>query len=116
MKNRSDIELVSIKDNKDIVEVLKRNKRVNLPFATIWISKNTNKSLINYALLVNKSQFKLSVTRNKVKRQLRNILIASDLKGGFNILLKPNSTWLKREYKDLNKTIINSINKFNNGK
>ena len=116
MKNKSGIKLVAIKDNKQIVNILKKNKKVSLSFVTIWYYKSTNKSLINYALLVNKSQFKLAVTRNKIKRQLRNILIASDIKGGLDILIKPNAIWLKKQYLELSINIINTITKFNNGK
>ncbi len=116
MKDKSGIVLISIKTNKEIVELLKNSKKLNLPYTTIWLAKQPNKSQINYALLVNKTQFKLAVVRNKVKRQLRNILISSDLKGGIRILIKPNSTYLKKDYFEIQKTLINTIQRYQNGK
>lgn len=114
MKNKIGTQLISIKENKKIVEVLKNNRKINLPFISLFLSKNKNLSTIEYALLVNKSQFKLSVTRNKIKRQLRNILIDSEFGGGFKILFKPNSLYLKKQYQEVKQSIYKSLNK--NGK
>jgi len=116
MKSNSGAVLVSIKSNNEIFETLKKAKRINLPFTTIWISRSKELSNSQYALLVNKSQFKLAVTRNKIKRQLRNILIASELKKGMRILIKPNSLILKREYSNIKELINETINKYQNGK
>lgn len=116
MKNKSAINLVSIRTNNEIVQVLKTGKKLNLPYLTIWLIKQVNKSQIQYGLLVNKTQFKLAVSRNKVKRQLRNILINSQLKGGIKILLKPNSTYLKKTYQQIKEQTLNIISKYQNGK
>ncbi|MCQ2956377.1 MAG: ribonuclease P protein component [Mycoplasmoidaceae bacterium] len=67
-------------------------------------------------MLVNKTQFKLAVSRNKVKRQLRNILITSNLKGGIKLLIKPNSTFLKKTYSQNKELLIQSITRNQNGK
>lgn len=111
MKNNSETKLIAIKDNKDIVNALKKGKRLNLPFATLWVVKDNDKSSIYYALLVNKSQFKLAVTRNKVKRQLRDILIKSNLNGGIKVLIKPNAIYLKKEYSEISQAILKILNK-----
>lgn len=116
MKDNSSIKLVSLKTNTEIVSILKRNKKVNLPIGTIWLTRHSNKTQINYALLVNKTSFKLAVTRNKIKRQLRNILIQSNLSGGLNILIKPNPIYLKKDYSTNKQLIINTITKYQNGK
>ena len=116
MKNKSSVVLTSIKTNKEIVQLLKNSKKLNLPYITMWLARQTNKSQIQYALLVNKTQFKLAVARNKVKRQLRNILINSELKGGIRLLLKPNSTYLKRTFSQIQEQITNTISKYQNGK
>lgn len=116
MKNRSSIVLISIKTNNEIVEVLKSGKKFNLPFATLWFAKQTNKSQIQYGLLVNKTQFKLAITRNKIKRQLRDILITSEIKGGLKLLIKPNSTYIKKDYLSIRENILKTISKYQNGK
>lgn len=116
MKNKISTTLVSIKTNQEIVQQLRKSKKLNLPYLTIWVGRQPNKSRIDYALLVNKNQFKLAVARNKIKRQLRSILINSDLTGGVKLLLKPNSTWLKKDYKELKESIIKTISKYQNGK
>ena len=116
MKNRISTSLSSIKTNNEIVQVLNKSKKMNLPYISLWIGKQSNKSLIQYALLVNKTQFKTAVTRNKIKRQLRNILITSELGGGLKILFKPNATYLKWNYQQIKEQLINVISKYQNGK
>lgn len=116
MKNKSSIVLNSIKTNNEIVEVLKSSKKLNLPYITIWLSRQNNKHEIQYALLVNKSQFKLAVLRNKVKRQLRNILINSEFKGGIKLLFRPNSTIINKQFSDISNKIYQTIDKYQNGK
>lgn len=115
MKNRSSVVLSSIKTNKEIVQILKSSRKFNLPYLSLWIGKQHDKSKIYYALLVNKSQFKKAVARNKVKRQLRNILITSEIKGGIKLLIKPNSNYLKKTYLQIKDQFINIIKKYQNG-
>lgn len=116
MKDRALTTLVSIKTNDDIVKLLKHSRKLNLPYLTLWIARQSNKSQIDYALLVNKTQFKHAVSRNKVKRQLRNILISSELKGGIQLLIKPNSNYLKKTYLQIKEQLIQTISKYQNGK
>ena len=116
MKNKIGSVLVSIKTNNQILDVFKKSKKINITSGTIWFCKNLNTNQISYALLLNKTYFKLAVTRNKIKRQLRNMLINSDLCGGFNVLIKPNTNYLKKEYKENETLIIKTIKKLENGK
>lgn len=116
MKNKIGTTLNSIKTNRQIVEVLKKNKKFNLSYLTIYIGKNNNKSSIEFALLVNKTQFKLAVQRNKIKRQLRNILLTSEFKGGMKLLFKPNSLYLKKTFQEIKENIFKTIKKYQNGK
>ncbi|MBQ0045327.1 MAG: ribonuclease P protein component [Mycoplasma sp.] len=115
MKNKSSTVLISIKTNKEIVSVLKVGRKLNLPYLTLWLARQSNKSQIEYALLVNKTQFKHAVARNKVKRQLRNILITSDIKGGIRILIKPNANYSKKTYLEVKEQFIKTIKKYQNG-
>ncbi|MCQ3907435.1 MAG: ribonuclease P protein component [Mycoplasmoidaceae bacterium] len=116
MKDKASTVLTSIKTNQEIVQLLKRSKKWNLPCLTLWLSQQSNKSQIDYALLVNKTQFKHAVTRNKIKRQLRSILINSDLKGGIKVLIKPNSIYLKKTYLQIKESLIKIIKQYQNGK
>lgn len=116
MKNKNGIILSSLKTNKEILEVFKKSKKINIPICTIWLGSSKNKKEINYALLVNKSQFKSAVVRNKIKRQLRSILIQLEMPGGFKILLKPNTTYLNKTFNEVKTSIINILTKNKNGK
>lgn len=116
MKDKAGTLLTSIKTNNEIVKLLKTSKKINLPCLTLWLNKQANKSKIDFALLVNKTQFKLAVSRNKVKRQIRNILITSELKGGLKLLIKPNSTYLKKTYSQIKELLIQTITRYQNGK
>lgn len=113
MKNKNNVNLVSIKSNSIILQIFKLNKKVNLSFITLWFANSINKANIDYALLVNKSNFKHATLRNKIKRQLRNILINSNLKGGIKILFKPNQIYLKKTYNEIQDKILITINKYN---
>ena len=116
MKNKIGVQLNSIKTNNKIVSVLKQSQKFHLPYLTIYLTKNSNKSLVEYALLVNKSQFRLATTRNKIKRQLRAILSTGDFKGGIKLLIKPNTLFLKKEFLQIQKSITSIIRKYQNGK
>lgn len=112
MKNKSSVNLVSIKLNSIILQIFKLNNKINLSFITLWFATSSNKTTIDYALLVNKSNFKHATLRNKIKRQLRSILINSHLNGGIKILFKPNPIYLKKTYNEIQDKIITSIKKY----
>lgn len=98
MKSKNAIKLVSLKLNKDIVKILHKGKKIILKNSDVWIAKSNHENIFKYALLVNKSYFKLAVTRNKIKRILRSLLQEIVTVGGFIFLIKPTSEFAKFSY------------------
>lgn len=98
MKSKNDIQLISLKLNKDIVKILHNGKKIILKNSDVWLAKTNNKTIFKYALLVNKSYFKLAVTRNKIKRILRSLLQEIVMVGGFIFLIKPTREFINFSY------------------
>ena len=98
MKSKNAIKLVSLKLNKDIAKVLHKGKKITLKNSNIWLAKSINETTFKYALLVNKSYFKLAVTRNKIKRILRSLLQEIVTTGGLIFLIRPTSNFINFSY------------------
>lgn len=62
----------TIKKNEEILRVLKSRNRIYSKEFTIFYKKNENKKRV--AFIVSKKISKKAVVRNKIKRQLRNIV------------------------------------------
>lgn len=112
MKNKNSIEIVSIKSNDDIVKVLHHGKKIVLKNAVVWLIKSKNFNSLKYALLVNKSNFKLAVTRNRIKRILRKILFEITSFGGLAILIKPNVSFISFSYNENKQFILDIFNEY----
>lgn len=93
MKNKSNILLVSIKLNKEIVFLLNHSKKIKTQGFDLWMKEHKDKQTIFYALLVTKNAFKLAVARNRIKRLIRHALQLSTISGGLSLLIKPNSNF-----------------------
>ncbi len=98
MKSKNAIKLISLKLNVDIVKILHKGKKIILKNSDVWLLKTDNKAVFKYALLVNKSYFKLAVVRNKIKRILRSLLQEIVMVGGIAFLIRPKSEFINFSY------------------
>ncbi len=114
MKSKNAIKLVSLRLNKDIVKVLHKGKKITLKNSSIWLVKFNNKAVFKYALLVNKSYFKLAVTRNKIKRTLRSLLQEIVTTGGLTFLIRPTSDFINFSYNQNKHFFIETFKQYAN--
>lgn len=91
--------------NEQILRTLKNNKKICSPTVNLFF-QNTNAKNWRMAIVVSKKNFKLAVTRNKVKRQAKAIVreLSLDL-NNMNIVLIIKQDWLNKTYSE-NKTIL----------
>ena len=111
MKNK----IVCLSKNAEFKEILKGKKKSNKYF-TIFFKKllNKNKNKLNISF-VTKRKLGNAVSRNKIKRKLRNItneiLNKLSLKLDYSYLVIAKNTILKNEYADIKKTMFTEFNK-----
>ena len=111
MKNK----IVCLSKNAEFKEILKGKKKSNKYF-TIFFKKlsNKNKNKLNISFVA-KKKLGNAVSRNKIKRKLRNItneiLNKLSLKLDYSYLVIAKNTILKNEYSDIKKTMFTEFNK-----
>ena len=111
MKNK----IVCLSKNAEFKEILKGKKKSNKYF-TIFFKKlsNKNKNKLNISF-VTKRKLGNAVSRNKIKRKLRNItneiLNKLSLKLDYSYLVIAKNTILKNKYADIKNTMFTEFNK-----
>ena len=111
MKNK----IVCLSKNSEFKEILKGKKKSNKYFI-IFFKKlsNKNKNKLNISFVA-KKKLGNAVSRNKIKRKLRNItneiLNKLSLKLDYSYLVIAKNTILKNEYADIKKTMFTEFNK-----
>ena len=111
MKSKNNILLKSIKKNEDFVFVLKQGRKIKNEIFSVWIKNNFSNKQINYGLMVSKEFFKKAVTRNKIKRQIKNMLLNINFKENMSILIKPTINYLNKDFQTNTKKLEELINK-----
>lgn len=96
-----------ISKNKEILYVIKNGKKISNEFYNIYNIESKNK-YSRFCISVSK-KYGNAVERNKIKRQIRNILTTNDIKMGYNyvIIIKPVVKELK--YQDIKNNLLQLI-------
>ncbi len=74
-----------LKENKDFNRIIKNNKPYKSKSFIIYLEKNTNIDCYKFGFSVGKKIGK-AVIRNKIKRQLRNIIDKNDYQNNLIVL------------------------------
>jgi len=107
--------IVCLSKNNEFKEILRGKKKSNKYFI-IFFKKlsNKNKNKLNISFVA-KKKLGNAVSRNKIKRKLRNItneiLNKLSLKLDYSYLVIAKNTILKNEYADIKKTMFTEFNK-----
>jgi len=106
--------ILALSNNQEFKDLLKKRK-VSNKFVTIFFGHLNNK---NYKMLnisfVTKKKLGNAVTRNKIKRRLRNIMndifkkISIKLDYSYLVIAKP--TMLNSDFKDIKETLFKEFN------
>ena len=94
--------------SEQILKTLKNNKKICSPTVNLFFQKNNSKNW-KIAIVASKKNFKLAVTRNKVKRQAKAIIreLSIDLMSN-NIVLIIKQDWLSKSFQE-NKIFLKKI-------
>ncbi|MDR2654397.1 MAG: ribonuclease P protein component [Mycoplasmataceae bacterium] len=102
----------------NFIESIKEKKRIELIYNSkknIW-TKNfkisylkNNDHKIFFVIFVNKKKFKLAVKRNKIKRQIRNILFTYKKNLGFDIGVSILPNYTTENFAQIKTDLFNSL-------
>ena len=107
--------ILALSKNEDFKNLLKK-KKISNKYVTIFFGVLSNKKITNLNIsFVTKKKIGNAVKRNKIKRQLRNIINDAVKKTSVNfnysylVIAKP--TMLNNEYTNIKETLFLSFNK-----
>ncbi len=95
-----------IKKNKEFELIIKNRKRLtNNYFNIYYIEEIFNK----YGISVPKKYFKTAVLRNKIKRQLKDIIDKNDVPNGYEYVIIVKEGLINLNYKEIKLEFLNLI-------
>ena len=99
-----------LKENKDFDRIIKNNHPFKSRYFLIFVEKNQ----INYHFGISVSK-KIcnAVGRNKIKRQIRNIIDTKDYQKNFNCIIIVKKSILQSDYLKMENDLISSFYKLN---
>ena len=100
-----------LKNGYDFDRIIKNNKSYRYENYIIYIEYTTDDSY-HFGISVGK-KIGNAVTRNKVKRQLKNIISKKHYKNGFNCIIIVKKGILLETYDEMNVDYNNAIEKLN---
>ena len=107
--------ILALSKNEDFKNLLKK-KKVSNKYVTIFFGVLSNKKIANLNMsFVTKKKIGNAVKRNKIKRQLKNIIndaikkISINFNYSYLVIAKP--TMLNNEYTNIKETLFLSFNK-----
>lgn len=104
MKNN---QFLSLSDRKIIANIRQQKKVIRTSFCSIYYLPNIIKKL-RFAIIIAKKNFKLAVQRNKIRRQIRQIIMDNDNINNYDLLIYIDDKYNDEKYED-NKKAINSV-------
>ena len=106
--------IVCLSKNSDFKDILKGKKSSNKYFTIFYKKLIKKKDKLNISF-VTKKKIGNAVSRNKIKRQLRNITNEAikkiSIKLDYSYLIIAKDNFLKNEYSDIKKTMFIEFNK-----
>ncbi len=98
-----------IKSSRDFTRIIKNNKPVKYKDYIIYVEKK-EPSIYQFGFSVGKKIGK-AVTRNKIKRQLKNILDKKRFKNNFNCVIIVGKGILNRSFSEKEENLIKILTK-----
>ena len=100
-----------LKKSNDFSRIIKNNKPFKYKDYIIYIEKK-DPSIYNFGFSVGK-KIGNAVTRNKIKRQLKNILDKKSFENNFNCVIIVGRGILNRSFSEREKNLIEALTKLN---
>lgn len=100
-----------IKKNQDFSRIIKKNKSYKTKQYIIYIER-VNQDKYHFGISISK-KIGNAVTRNKIKRQIKNIIDKKQYKNNFNCIIIVRKEFLKNEFINNEKILLDIFNKHN---
>lgn len=100
-----------IKENEEYNRIIKNNKPFKYKEFLIFVEFK-DKSVYKFGFSVSKHICK-AVYRNKIKRQLKDIIDKKDYKNNFNCIIMVNRSILEKSYQDMENDLMYCFKKIN---
>lgn len=100
-----------VKSNLDFQRIIKNNKVFKYKDYIIYVEQ-TNENNYRFGFSVGK-KIGHAVTRNKIKRQLRNIVSKKNYQNGFNCIIIVGSNVLTRTFQQMEANLYNALRNLN---
>lgn len=97
MKSSNGVILKIIKKNDDFKEIIIKHKNKKNNSFQVWERKN-NSNITNFGVTISKKNYKRAIDRNKIKRQIKNMLTTIILPAGIDIVIKPSRNYLENNF------------------
>ena len=98
-----------LKENRDFNRIIKSVKPLNARDYLIYVEKNQS-NIYHFGFSVGK-KIGNAVTRNKIKRQLKNILDEKNYKNGFNCIIIVKKGILDKSFQQRKDDLLKAIKK-----
>lgn len=99
-----------VKENKDFDRIIQNNKPFRSKYFLLFLERNS--SNYHFGISVSKKICN-AVGRNKLKRQIRNIIDSKDYQKNFNCIIIVKKTVLEASFSEMKKDLIYCFNKLN---
>jgi len=99
-----------VKKNEDFARIIKENNSYNLKQFIIFVDNNYS-GVYQFGISVSK-KIGNAVTRNKIKRQIKNIIDKKDYKNDFKCIIIIRKNFLLNTFSQNESDLINVFKKF----
>ena len=100
-----------VKNNFDFQRIIQTNKPFRYKDYVLYVERNNDNSY-HFGFSVGK-KIGHAVVRNKIKRQLRNIVSKKDYQKGFNCIIIVGSGVLNKKFSDMEIDLIKALTNLN---
>lgn|SRR5574344_1159128 len=100
-----------VRTSRDFDRIIRNNKPYKYKDYIIYVEK-TNEDISRFGITVSKKIIN-AVGRNKIKRQIKNIIDQKNYQNGFNCIIIVRRGILNKNYEEMNVDLIECLSKIN---
>ena len=101
-----------IKKNEEFARIIKNNRPYKYKEYIIYVEKNDNIDIYHFGISISKKIIN-AVGRNKIKRQIKNIIDKNNYQKNFNCIIIVRKDILNKSYLEMECDLIECFRKLN---